>query len=87
MATIYRVDGTLETVTPAAGGEFTLNEVWAIVGGYVELIRCESCYQKGFFLVDEDGRRKGLPLNSHASGLAVRPIVGTALHTNSEEFP
>ena len=87
MATIYRVDGTLETVTPATGGEFTLNEVWAIVGGYVELIRCESCNQQGFFLADEDGGLKGLPLNSHASGLAVRPIVGTALHTNSEEFP
>ena len=87
MATIYRVDGTLETVTPATGGEFTLNEVWAIVGGYVQLIPCESCNQLGFFLADEDGGLKHLPLNPHASGLAAQPIVGTALHTNSEEFP
>jgi hypothetical protein len=87
MATIYRVDGTLEPVTPATGGEFTLDEVQNIVGGYVELVRLT----KGFFLVDEDGRYKGLPLNLQATALATLShgpltIVGTALHTNAKEF-
>ena len=86
MATIYRVDGTLETVTPAAG-EFTLDEVQSIVGGYVELVQLAE----GFLLVDEDGRYKGLPLNLQATALAILSlgpltIVGTALHTNDKEF-
>ena len=87
MATIYRVDGTIENVTPATGGEFTLDEVQKIVGGYVELVRLDE----GFFLVDEDGRYKGLPINPQATALAAQSlgpltIVGTALLTNDVEF-
>jgi hypothetical protein len=84
MATIYRTDGTTETIKPAKG-TFTLEEVWEIVGGYVEIIPLK----KGFLLVDEEG---GMPWKSHldwnpaASELADRAIIGTALHTNSKEF-
>ena len=83
MATIYRADGTTETIKPAKG-TFTLEEVWEIVGGYVEIVRLK----KGFLLVDEEGTMpwKALPWNPAASELAGRPIVGTALHTNSKEF-
>ena len=83
MATIYRVDGTTETIAPAKG-TFTLEEVWEIVGGYVEIVRLK----KGFLLVDEEGTMpwKALPLNPAASELAGRPIVVTALHTISKDF-
>ena len=81
MATIYRAAGTVETVAPA-DGRFTLDEVWAIVGGWVEMVRLEV----GFLLVDEDGRAKRLPQNPNATKLAGQPIVGTALHTDETEF-
>jgi len=81
MATIYRTDGSTDTVTPETES-FTLHEAQAIIGGLLEIVRLEE----DFLIVDEEGLLKGLPINPQATMLAKRMIVGTALLTNDEEF-
>jgi hypothetical protein len=63
----------------------TLEEAQKLIGGYVELIQCKH-FQ---LLVDEDGRPKRLPINTDASFMAGRPIVGPAivLYGNAQWLP
>lgn len=51
----------------------TLEEAQAIVGGYVEMVMLPEGDQ---MLVNEDGLMLKLPLNTVASMIAGRPIVG-----------
>ena len=86
MGTIYRPDGTTETIAPATG-LIRLEEAQDIVGGWVEVVHLPSkSTTKGFLLVDEEGRLKRLPINYQASALAAQPIVGTAILTSTKEF-
>lgn len=54
----------------------SLEEAQRLVGGFVEMITLDDGDQ---LLVDEDGRIKGLPVNSIATLIAKRLIVGRAL--------
>jgi hypothetical protein len=79
MATLYRTDGTTETVTPA-GGHWTLEELQTLVGGYIEI---GGTVDGRFMVLDEEGKLKHKPLNVAATRLYVHgrrdPIVGEVL--------
>ena len=85
MGVLYAVDGTSEAITPANGSKFTLEEVWAVVGKWVEAVRLQYD-APGFLLVNDEGRLKGLPHNPGASTLAGQSILGPAILTNKDEF-
>lgn len=82
MAMLYKTDGNVTEVTPIKGKKFSLGEVQALIGGYVEMIRVKD----GFVLVDEEGLMKGLPLNMAASGKAGMNLVGNVLEGTMGEF-
>ena len=89
MATLMRVGEKPKTIEPKNGSDFQLEEVWDLIGGYVQVI---SLYADYIMLVDEDGLLKQLPLNSEATAWVERHcdyphmIVGTALVCKSEQF-
>lgn len=63
MATLYRVDGTVLQVKPAEGRKFPLEDVQAIIGGYVQSIPFKVKGKSLSALCDEEGQQKGLPFN------------------------
>jgi hypothetical protein len=72
MARLIPASGSEEHVTPA-GRAFTLEELQAFVGGYIEGIRTVD--GKMMFL-NEDGKRLGLPLNQAATALTRLAAIG-----------
>ena len=42
MTEIIKTDGTRQPVQPANGSDFTLEEMQAIVGGYIELVELDG---------------------------------------------
>jgi Domain of unknown function (DUF3846) len=75
---ILKTTGEKIPVEPRNGNDFSLEELkTAIGGGYVETVPLSN---GRMMIVDEDGRRKQLPLNVEASRLyAADIIVGDAL--------
>ena len=63
-STLYRADGTKETIAPANGSHWTLEELQALVGGYIEVLRTLS---GRYMVVDEEGKLKNKPINRVAS--------------------
>ena len=47
MTEIIKTDGTRQPVQPANGSDFTLEEMQAIVGGYIELVEHDNGRQRG----------------------------------------
>jgi hypothetical protein len=66
MAEYIRADANLprETIAPANGQVFTLEEMQKCVQGYIEAIRLT---RERVMYVNEDGTRKALPLNTRAT--------------------
>lgn len=64
--TLYRVDGTKETIAPANGTHWTLAELQALVGGYIEVVRTLS---GRYMVIDEEGKNKRKLVNQVASDL------------------
>lgn len=77
-STLVPAVGLLKAVYPK-GEKWTLAELQAHVGGYIEPIYRTKCAPGNLMLVDEDGLSKGLPVNNRATLKAGRQIVGTAL--------
>jgi len=77
-STLIPAVGLLKAVYPK-GDKWTLPELQAHVGGYIEPIYRTKCAPGNLMLVDEDGRSKALPVNNRATLKAGRQIVGTAL--------
>lgn len=63
MATLIKADGTTSTVAPAAGSTFTLDELQAFVGGWIQIIRVGSA----LMVLNEEGKLNGLPFNEAAT--------------------
>jgi len=74
-ARLIRPDGSMADISPK-GDKFTLAELQALVGGYIEHVPLKPALD---MIVNEDGRRLGLPFNSNASTLANTEIVGNAI--------
>jgi len=64
MATHIKADGTKQTVTPANGHEFTLEEIRGYIGGYLEGISLTTSLS---IYLDEEGRLKNKPYNEVAT--------------------
>lgn len=77
-STLIPAVGLLKAVYPK-GDKWTLEELQAHVGGYIEPIYRTKCAPGNLMLVDEDGLSKELPVNNRATLKAGRQIVGTAL--------
>lgn len=87
MATLLLATGEKREISPRNGKKFSLEELQKLVGGYVEFL--------GFgngraFVMDEEGRLKGLPLNREATRIAARLgydyIVGDVLEVRRGEI-
>ncbi len=69
MAILIKPNGTKSWVRPANGKEFELEEIQALVGGYIEII---SLNESEVMVVNEEGKLLGLPINRKASQKAWR---------------
>lgn len=63
MATLIKPDGATSLVLPASGETFTLQELQAFVGGYIQIIAVGSAY----YVLNEEGKLLGLPANVPAT--------------------
>jgi hypothetical protein len=63
---ILHADGRIEYVMPANGKMFTLPELQAIVGGYIEMARTNG---ELVMILNEEGKLKGLKTNLFATAL------------------
>ncbi|MDR0694698.1 MAG: DUF3846 domain-containing protein [Prevotellaceae bacterium] len=78
---LYRANGTQETVAPQNKKYFTLQELQAFVGGYIENVFLNDSL---IMVVSEEGKLDGLPVNVRATEIIRRygiedTIVGDAL--------
>lgn len=76
--TLYKMDGSQETVTPSVGKKFSLEELQKYVGGFIELIPAYTRIP-GIVYANEDGLLLRLPFNEVASRLVGRSLVGDVL--------
>lgn len=89
MAKIYRANGEVETVEPKNGTDFQLEELQAVVGGYIE---CLPLYGTNEIMTcNEEGKILGLPLNRKATEIIADNgykdcIVGDVLVCKEEEI-
>ena len=74
MAQIIKTTGEVVEVSPENGTDFQLEELWDIVGGYIEIVNL----QDGRLLcLDDEGKLKGKDRNHKATD-----IYHAALHCN-----
>ena len=79
MAEILYANGALEARVPAKGKRFTLEELQAIVGGYIGIFQLPD---HRFMVLGEESALADLPLNRAASELVTSQhvdIVGDVL--------
>jgi hypothetical protein len=70
---VMHPDGRITPIAPANGKTYTLEELQALVGGYIEIVPMD----KGrYAVVNEEGMFLGLDLNPGASLLLGTAIVG-----------
>lgn len=76
MNRLIKADGTeTELIPTGENGEFTLEEIQAVVGGYIDQINIPND-RKMIMLVDEEGLPKKLPYNTKASLMLGEVTVG-----------
>ena len=85
MATIYKTNGEVIETTPKNGKDFSLEEMQAIVGGYIEIVYLDNGQ---IMVVNEEGKINGLPLNENASMLVgyTDLIMGDVLVCDSNQI-
>lgn len=82
MARLYRTTGYQEEVRPGNNVSFTLTELQALVGGYIETV---FIHDGNVMVLDEEGKRKGKPVNHVATTHYLYPygitsvVVGEAV--------
>ena len=82
MATLIHTDGTIETVKPQNGTDFSLEELQGFVGGLIEIV---PATRGRILVVDDEGVLKQKEVNWCASYYARQFIVGDALLCKSTE--
>lgn len=78
---IFKANGEIITTTPKNGTDFQLEELQAIVGGWIEIV---YLLDGRIIVVNEDGKCNGLPINENATKLLLEQggwdcIVGDVL--------
>jgi hypothetical protein len=66
MSTWIQADGTIEEVQPNNGSTYSLKELHAFVGGYIELVYLPD---GRLMVLNEEGKMNDLPFNSLATAL------------------
>ena len=82
---ILKSNGTIVVTEPKNEIDFSLEEMQAIVGGYVEVVNLKD---GRIIVLNEDGKLKHLPLNVQATQLYNMPddfIVGDVLVCESSK--
>jgi hypothetical protein len=90
MALLLKAAGGVEEIRPVTGRTFVLDELQALVGGFIEVVRTVG----GQWLVlNEDGKRLKLPPNERATGILLVSgglpndvVVGDVLLANAVEM-
>ena len=85
-AKLYKADGTILEVVPANGTDFQLDELQAMVDGYIEIV---SAGNGKIMVIDDEGKLKGRQVNDAATMIFMQAgyydtIVGDALVCDSE---
>lgn len=80
-----KADGTQEEVYPA-GNAWTLDEMQAKVGGYIEVIPAPFVGRDKIVLANEEGLLRKLPHNPNATLLVGRSLVGDVLIVPRGQF-
>jgi len=87
MATLYRVDGTVTKIKPAIDRKkFKLEEVQAILGGYIQAFPARSGRKVTTVLCDEEGQHKCLPYNHKFHEVSGWALLGDVLVVSKGEF-
>ena len=76
MANVIKADGQTYEKQPKNGRDFKLEELKAIVNGYIEIVYLRD---GRLMVVNEEGLLERLPYNAAASILACETIVGDVL--------
>jgi hypothetical protein len=89
MAILFRTTKEVESIKPANGVSFTLEELQRLVGGYIELVPDvpSSRFHRNHWLAycNEEGLLHRLPPNPVASWLLAVPLVGDVVLCSLEE--
>lgn len=90
MAVLLMTTGVVAEITLAPGQRFTLADLQAYVGGYIEMVRAPGTQ---WLVLNEDGKRLRLPVNAAATllyhaagGVPTDMIVGDVLLATWEEL-
>lgn len=90
MAEIIRINGSRQNVRPANGVAFTLEEMQAVVGGYIEFV---GLNETDTMVLNEEGKLENLPFNIEATKVfrSYYPdsndfIVGNVLICNNNQI-
>lgn len=84
MATLILTSGIATPVTPKNGKTFTLDEVQALVGGYVELLHLPNSNLVAY--CNEDGKMEHLLPNDRFSRLYGDFVVGDVVMGTKKEL-
>lgn len=88
MAKIYKANGEVLDIEPKNGTDFQLEELQAIVGGFIQIIEINDTE---IMVMNEEGKLETLPLNEKATAIyqsevyAGDIIVGDVLICKTEE--
>ncbi|MBI4201193.1 MAG: DUF3846 domain-containing protein [Chloroflexi bacterium] len=74
MAEVIKTDGIRQEITPREGKRFKLEELQAIVGGFIEIVALPG---RRIMVLNEEGKLKQLPSNAAATALARGTIAGS----------
>lgn len=76
MAQIIKTTGEIIETDPSNGTDFSLTELQAVVGGFIEVVHLPD---GRLMVVNDEGKLNGLPVNPKASELYPDIIVGDVL--------
>lgn len=76
MAQIIKTTGEIIETEPSNGTDFSLTELQAVVGGFIEVVHLPD---GRLMVVNDEGKLNGLPINPKASELYPDIIVGDVL--------
>lgn len=88
MGKIYKTDGTITTVEPKNGTDYSLEELKEIVDGHIEVLYLND---EEMMVLNEEGKILGLDLNDNATAIISEAgywddfIVGDVLVCKNDE--
>ncbi len=85
MGTLITAEGEEKVVTPEHGEVFTLEELQALVGGYIEVVP-QRVHPDKVYLCDEEGLLKSKEINFSVTETIDYPVVGDILIISHEEW-